>query len=327
MSGAGEPDGPGEPELDPTLGDPDLSVYPREYTAEGPVAVDVELPAGRLAVRVAEPGSTEVRVEIREFGSGESPGTGDPAWSFTGSEGLSGLLNWVGERIGEYAAGNLTAVHDATIEFGADRLRVRSSKQLPLRLVPLDVSIRVPADSTLRLRSGGASVEVSGPLGGGDIQTGSGRVSLESVTGPMELQAGTGQVHVGSVAARLRVRTGAGPVAVDGLCESAAITTGGGDVTVGSLHGELMARTGNGDITIREAHSGSVELTAGSGELRIGVPSGVLAELDLQGAPGRMHSELDIQAQRPEPDAAAEPAGTVRLRGRTGGGITLSKAS
>lgn len=301
-----------EPELDPTLGEPDLEAHDREFPAEGPVTVDIELPAGKVDLRLSE--EPRVRAELRQLTANQETNM------------ISGLLSWVGERLGdhlgEHTSNALLALHEANIEYdeGERVLRIRPSRQFPNRLVPLHVTVFAPADSTLRVRGGGVNVAAEGNLGGGDLQTGSGLVALGSVTGSTRVQAGTGSVRIGTVRAELRVRTGAGPVSVDGVRDSAAITTGGGDVRIGSVHGEVLAKTGNGDITVAEAHAGTVELVTGSGELRIGLPSGVPAELDLHGAPGRMHSELELSDQRPD----TEPA--VVLRGKTAGGVTLTKA-
>ncbi len=83
------------------------------------------------------------------------------------------------------------------------------------------------------------------------------------------------------------------------------------------MTGDLELRTGSGDVAVADARSGSLQITTGSGGLRIGVHPGVTAELDLVLGAGRARSELEVSTVAPERPSA------VQVRGRTGSGDVL----
>jgi hypothetical protein len=62
----------------------------------------------------------------------------------------------------------------------------------------------------------------------------------------------------------------------------------------------------SGRVRIDEARSGTVALTAASGDLRVGVAAGVVAHLDLFSHSGRVRSELPVDEVAPEGSAALE---------------------
>jgi hypothetical protein len=79
----------------------------------------------------------------------------------------------------------------------------------------------------------------------------------------------------------------------------------------------VRLRTGSGDVTVSDARSGDLEITTGSGGVRIGVHPGVGAELDLVSGSGKARSELDVSGEAPQKPTA------LQVRGRTGSGDVL----
>jgi hypothetical protein len=70
-----------------------------------------------------------------------------------------------------------------------------------------------------------------------------------------------------------------------------------------------------------DASAGGLELTTGSGQLRVGIHSGVLAELDVSSGSGRAHSDLPVGGSPSQGEAA------LRVRARTGSGDALVTAA
>ncbi|MFC9258194.1 DUF4097 family beta strand repeat-containing protein, partial [Amycolatopsis thailandensis] len=120
-------------------------------------------------------------------------------------------------------------------------------------------------------------------------------------------------VKLGATASGLQLRTGSGNVEASSLSGSATIATGTGDVWLGEVAGEVLARTGSGDLSVTDAASGALELTTGSGEVRVAIRGGVPAEIDLSSTTGAVSSELDV--------AESAPADvSLKVRARTGTG-------
>ncbi|ATY16595.1 hypothetical protein CU254_24855 [Amycolatopsis sp. AA4] len=279
----------------------------QDFEADGPVELDLGVTIGRVEVVLGpEPG---VAVRLRHD-AGEQP-----SWV----NGVSSLLSWVGEKFGDQFGGLpefsvADAVRQARIEKTGNRVVVRAAKAWQLRNVPVAVTVRAPAGSHLEVRAGSADVTVTGAAGRADILTGSGEVSLERADGAATIRTGTGAVKLGPTLAGLQLRSGSGSVEAASISGPATLGTGTGNVWLGAVEGDVMARTGSGDLSVADAASGSLELITGSGEVRVGIRSGVRAEVELASAAGRVSSELDVSETPPEGAVA------LKVRARTGTG-------
>ncbi len=280
----------------------------QEFECDGPVEIIVWVGAGRLDVQLGqdEGNAPMVAVQVRQDETARAP------WN----AGLTGLLGWLGEYTGQLSPGELTsaAIRATLIEFAERRLTVQSPREMPLRTVPLAVTVTAPTGSTVTARAGSADVTVDGLTARLDVTTGSGELRVQRCEGPAEIRTGSGDVRLGSVVGALRARTGSGGVDVIALDGAGTVHTGSGDIRIGAVSDDLQARTGSGDLTVSDATAGQLELTTGSGQLRVGIHTGVLAEIDMSSGSGQARSELPFGA--PPADGFAR----LRVRGRTGSG-------
>ncbi len=279
----------------------------QDFEADGPVELDLGVTIGRVEVVLGRESGVTVRLQ---HDAGEQP-----SWV----NGVSSLLSWVGEKFGDQFGGMpefsvADAVRQARIEKTGNRVVVRAAKAWQLRNVPVAVTVHAPAGSHLEVRAGSADVKVTGAAGRADILTGSGEVSLERADGAATIRTGTGAVKLGPTLAGLQLRSGSGSVEAASIAGPATLGTGTGNVWLGAIEGDVMARTGSGDLSVADAAAGSLELITGSGEVRVGVRSGVRAEVELASAAGRVSSELDVS------DTPPEGAVALKVRARTGTG-------
>jgi Putative adhesin len=291
--------------------DPADVVRQQSFDAEGPVEVDLGVGAGRIEVRlVNEPG---VHVEVRH-----DPSTGS-GWM----QGMSSLLTWVSGQFGDQGneVSPAEAVRQIRIDFGAGRLVVRTSKALPLRTIPISVSVRAPFGSNVTARGGSATIAVTGSAGKLDLTAGSGELSADRADGTANVTSGSGSVRLGAMLGGLRARTGTGDIEVTSIGGPTSLFTGSGDVWLGAVSGDVMVRTGSGDLTVADASSGQIELQTGSGSIKVGVRAGSAAEVDLSSATGDARSELPLASSRPE------SAPSLRIHGRTGSGAAVVSPS
>ena len=306
------------------------TVRQQSWPCDRPAELELRIDVGRIRVDLVA--GDEVRVEVRH----------DPDAGGAIGQGIGGLMNWLGNAgagggfeaafaggLGDRFRGGAfgldperlaaEAVRTAEITWseGGRRLVVRSSEELPQRVVPLAVTVTAPVGSRLAARTGSGDVTVSGTAGWAAVRTGSGRVELGPVDGDADVTTGSGDVEIGAVAGRGRVRTGSGGVRVAAVHGPTEVRASSGDVEVLEVAADLGVRTGSGGVAVRDARSGRLDLTTGSGDLRIGVHGGVAARLDLSSGSGRARSELDVGSVAP-----AEP-GTLTVKGRTGSGDVL----
>ncbi|HET6501379.1 MAG TPA: DUF4097 family beta strand repeat-containing protein [Amycolatopsis sp.] len=295
--------------------DEDL-VRSQTFPVEGPVELDLNITLGRIEVHLDADAADEALVEVRHDPSVQEP------WA----QSVTSVLNWVNERFGDQWGGQWSselrgtpaeAVDQTRVEQRGKRLVVRAPKALPLRGVPLSVTVRAPAGSHLTVRGGSAEVTVTGTAGRVDIMTGSGEVKLDRADGAATVRTGSGAVRLGPALAGLQLRTGSGDVEASSLSGSATLATGTGDIWLGATAGAVLARSGSGDVSVADAASGSLELVTGSGEIRVGVRPGVAAEIDLSSAAGKVSSELDVSLEPPEGEIP------LQVRARTGSGTAV----
>lgn len=278
--------------------EPEDTIRTQAFTTDGPVDLDVQLGSGRLEVELTEStGEDAVQVDVRH-----DPAAGQP-WT----QGLTSALSWVNEQFGDQFDFDLTgsgtaAVEQTRIEMQGSRLVVRPPIGLPLRHLPLAITVRAPKASTVEVRAAAAQIAVVGDAG---------RVSVTSTSG---------DVTIGRVGGPLHVRTGGGEVRVDEAGEGASgtVLSSTGPVRVGAFNApageELTVRSGSGDVTVSDAAAGAINLRSGSGNVRVGLRSGALAEVDLSSATGKVSSELEVAGAKPEGDVV------LRVKATSGSG-------
>jgi hypothetical protein len=319
------------------VGDMEDLVRQESRTVAGPADLDVAVDVGRVEVHLEDagtsaadedatganaPGELEIRVEVRH----------DPAAAGGWAQRLGEVASW----LGSVGAPPDADAGDGPVSAGADAVRatditwsapgasgeaptltVRSTTELPLRMVPLVVTVWAPAGSRVTARTGAGDVAVTGRAGRATVRTGAGTATTADVDGDAEVTTGSGDVVLGAVGGRARIRTGSGTVRVGAVAGSTDIKAGNGDVAIGEVRADVGVRTGTGAVSVADALAGRMDLTTGSGGLTIGVHAGVLAELDLSSGSGRARSELDVRQTAP----AGEPV--LWLRGRTASGDVL----
>ena len=196
----------------------------------------------------------------------------------------------------------------------------------------LDVTVTLPVDSDVKVRTGSAEVDVEGPVGSCHIKSGSGDVRVDTPGGPAVIETGSGDITVGTAGAELRVKSGSGDVAVGHTESSTVVSTGSGDVTIttatgptaiktgsGDLlvddsHGDLSLTTGSGDMVVGTAHRGRFSANGASGDVRIGIPPGVPVWTDVSTVTGDIRSDL-VGAGEP-----ADGADHIEVRAKTATG-------
>ncbi len=294
--------------------DSDDAVRRESWPVQGPAELELSVDVGTIAVHLDSADVEAVTVELRHDASAVT------GWM----QGVSGLISWLGNASGDRDGPDparlaADAVQGAEISWSepARRLVVRSAQELPLRVVPLMVTVTAPAGSRVAARTGAGDVTVTGRAGWAAVRTGSGGATLGPVDGDADVTTGTGDITLGVVSGRSRVRTGSGAIALAGTGGTSDIKAGSGDVELGTVAGDLQVRTGSGDLRISDARTGTYDLTTGSGELRVGVHPGTRARVDLSSGSGTARSDLDVNTSAPEQGA------TVEVRGRTGSGDVL----
>ena len=255
----------------------------RTFDTPGPVDLEIRNPAGTIEVTAADTATSTVAVTPLD------PAAADAA------ERVWVELSGDGRRL-------TVAAPERRIVFG--------------RGARLGIAVTVPADSRLTTRAASAELTSHGRLAAVEVHTASGDAALDQVTGRTEVHSASGRVRVGT-AGGLVVQTASGAVRVEHAVGDVDVHSASGRVDVGRADASVRVHTASGDVTVDEAAQGTVELTAASGDLRVGVRSGVVAKLDLNTVSGRVRSDLPVDQTPPEGGP------TLEIRSRTMSGSVL----
>jgi len=177
----------------------------------------------------------------------------------------------------------------------------------------LDVHVRVPTGTPVKISTFTAPITISGPVGRADLAWGAADVAVRDVDGDLRMRYGNGTARAVRVTGSVQLRAGSGSAQFGEIGSGLSAGCGSGDLRARVVHGTVRSRSGSGTVELGEVH-GDVDVASGSGDVSIGLPTGVSAQLDVQTGSGRVDSELPIE-DGPRPKAV-----TIRLRARTGHG-------
>src|SRR5882757_6800657 len=195
--------------------------FDRSLTVNGPVDLEVLTHSGDITVRNGPSGTVSIHGVIH-----------------VGSSWLTGSHDREVHELQQ----------NPPIHQNANNIRIAYAD---VRDISVDYEITVPAETTLRSR------------------TGSGDIRAEELSGPIYGRAGSGDLEF--------EETGSG---------DADIETGSGNIHLKGLVGGLRASAGSGDITIDGNPKESWRVHTGSGNVRLRLPSEAAFDVDLATSSG-----------------------------------------
>ena len=157
-----------------------------------------------------------------------------------------------------------------------------------------DVTVRLPASSTLSARLATADLAAEVLLADVEADVASGHVRLDEVTGDVRVKSASGDVRGGRIGGALRLSTASGDVDVVGVRGDVKLHTASGDVRIGTVGGSLAIRTASGDVRIGCYEGTDLSCLSMSGDLEVGVPSGRSLHVDLETLSGSIRNDFEV---------------------------------
>ncbi len=197
-----------------------------------------------------------------------------------------------------------------------------------MRNISVDYEISVPADTTVRTRSGSGDQIIEGTRGNVDTQTGSGDVKLANLKGELQLQTGSGNIRARQISGAVKGGTGSGDVEIEEVASgNIDLRTGSGNITARGVQGEFRGETGSGDVTAEGTQTGSWEIHTGSGNVHVRLPGNAAFDADISTSSGTVDvgEPIEMTVQGRVGDTHKQIRGKVHgggplLRVRTGSG-------
>lgn len=262
-----------------------------EFPASGPISATVRIASGALRI-AAEPRDT-VTIDVQ-------PGSNSEA--------------------------SRQAAAETLVDMSGDQLTVETPQArgfILRRGGPVNISIRVPRDSRLTLRSASADINCDGRFGDSDINLASGDLTIEQVAGDLRLSTASGDARFARVDGALTAGTASGDIRGHSVGGDMSAKTASGDVTVEAVAGSVGVSTASGDIEVGNVAAGSVRMHTASGDVVVGVAEGTPIWLDLNTLSGDTRTDLPVSGETP---AGTTAALTMYIR-TVSGDITVRRSA
>src|SRR3954467_6435462 len=211
----------------------------RSFETPHPIAITIDLALGDLRVSAGERADTVVTVQPT-----------DPS-----------------------KAADVTAANDTRIEYADNRLAITTPRSWK-RFSPFEhggsvqVTIDVPAGSSLEASSSLGDLQVDGELDRCQVKTAMGNIRLDHA-GPLTLKTGYGNVDVDRVAGDVDITTGSGDVRIGTVVGAAIVKNSNGATSIDRVAGDLRVKAANGSIRIGSAQE-SVGAKSAAGSIEVG---------------------------------------------------------
>jgi hypothetical protein len=214
------------------------------------------------------------------------------------------------------------AAAGTTVSLEGDTLAIRppeSSGWQWRRSPNLLITVKVPLDSSIAVRTASADLRAVGRFAQAQVTLASGDAYVEDVTGDAHLGAASGNLTVRRVGGGLRMNSSSGDLEVGDVIGDVSLEAASGDITLRSAMASVRAETASGDIEIGVVREGESRIRSASGDVKVGVAAGTGVWLDVNTASGSTKNELTMGADAPGASAASTGA-QLALRIRTASG-------
>lgn len=194
------------------------------------------------------------------------------------------------------------AAERTQVEFTVDRLVIAapdaSGWALRWRAPRVRVTVRVPTDSSGRLRSASAETSCHGQWAAIQLNTASGAAEIDRVTGDLTVNTASGNLRADQAGGRLTVKTASGDVTARQVGGSADVKTASGNVQLDDAGADANVKTASGDVRVGAARHGTVSAHTVSGDVSVGVVTGTGVWMDLSSVSGQTRSDLAMSGEQ-----------------------------
>jgi DUF4097 and DUF4098 domain-containing protein YvlB len=184
------------------------------------------------------------------------------------------------------------------------------------RTPKLNITVRVPAGSSLAGKSAAARVRLTGVFAVVQLTAGSADVDLTEATGDVSLETGSGHLSVGRVGGSLRLKSGSGNLHADDVTGDVNVSTASGRIRLGEVDGSARVKSASGGITIGRLRQGRANVRTASGHIQVGIAAGSAVWMDLDTSSGKTITDLTAHGDVPPADGAVQ----LELEVRTASG-------
>lgn len=189
------------------------------------------------------------------------------------------------------------------------KVRVSSRQKSKSLEVHVDLTIKVPAGSKLKMVNKVGRVDATGVVANLNLDTGSGAITVSGSKGTLRADTGSGRVDVSDHEGNIVADTGSGSVTIANAQGDVSADTGSGSVTVSNVTGNVKADTGSGSVDLSDVMASEVSADTGSGSVSL---DNVTGSLDVDTGSGGLNARNFFAGERVNVDTGS---GSIRLEG------------
>ncbi|MEP6691059.1 MAG: DUF4097 family beta strand repeat-containing protein [Gemmatimonadaceae bacterium] len=208
-----------------------------------------------------------------------------------------------------------TIADDQRFEMGAGPYGAKMYLDGPsgAEIKPATFEVRVPSGARVWVKTGNADIEVSGIVGGLDLNIVGGRIRVTGSPRELNAEAMDGSIEIEGSPAWLRAKSATGAITLRGSSEDAGFTTVSGLITVIGARferGRFESVTGDMKVSAAPAMAGSLEFDTHAGTIDLKLATGASADVDVSTIHGTINNGLTSQLPLQRADGRGNELGT-----------------
>ena len=180
------------------------------------------------------------------------------------------------------------AAADFEITAVGDRVTVRHPSRWSMRGRSCRLQVTVPAGTDVSVDAASAEVRLTGHFGVVRAHTASGDIDVESAL-RLEVATASGDIAVGDIAGDAAVSSISGGCRVKRIGARLEATITSGDLRADRIEGDLKVGTTSGSTHIGHCGGSEIVIRSISGDVRLGLPTGIRVDADIATVSGRVH--------------------------------------
>lgn len=194
---------------------------------------------------------------------------------------------------------------DVTVEQVGNTVSITSEKKTSLFTSgSVRVAVGVPEGCDLELSGATLDLLSRQRLGAVKARTASGDIRLVDAD-DLVVKTASGEVRFDTIHGHCEVTAASGDVFGDAVAGDLKASLASGDVRVGRVDGDVSVKSASGDAQIDRAQGQDIAIRSMSGDITIGLPSGIRLDFDLDALSGDIN--LPPTAAPPAPPPPPEP--------------------
>ncbi len=201
-----------------------------------------------------------------------------------------------------------------TVEQAGNTVSITSEKKTSFFSAPsVRVAVGVPVGCDLEVSGASLDLVSRQRLGAVKARTASGDIRLTD-TDELVVKTASGEVRFDTVHGHCEVAAASGDLIGDAVTGDLKASLASGDVRIGRVDGDVSVKSASGDAQIDRAEGDDISVKSMSGDITIGLPSGIKLDFDLDALSGDINLPPAATPAATDPQVHAEEAAELRRR-------------